>query len=661
MDSRRLIALALMLGMLVAPLAGAMGLGEAKVRSSLGQPLLIEIPLAGASASEIEEIQLRIGGQTDFERLSLSYDHAVAAMRLDTVQHDGQWWAQVKTREPFRQPIVEFPLTLFFRGDRVVRAYTLLVDPPNYRQAVNKPATSQRSSAPRRPRPAVKTGGAESPVGNASRSGIYRVRPGDTLWPIAQQFKPAGMNTRQMMDALLRDNPQAFINGNINLLRAGAELRLPGNVATSPVAASASPGPNPSASPSTSPNPSASAKPAPAEPPAAAKTRSGAGQNQQRDEKDRLQVVTEVPDATADQVDALRQRVLLTHEEVEKNRLEQQELRGELQTLKQELVHLERLVELKDEQIAALRAIVAQQQAAAALATKDTRPAPPAPAPAKAAEATASVTAELPPAQPFPWWWIVAPMVLLLAIVALMFYVLYRRTESHPNVRLADLPAISNAPPPPYSQPQPGRAAEQAASQPPQGSPQGSPPRASRTAPPEPAGQPQRPMASSASLLDESLAELPSFVMHGSGGDTGLASGNDETSREIGVEEHVSEEELAELAKQLDAESELAITELTHSTGAPAEANSDASGFDLSLDLDSGLDFDQASQLDADSAALDELEPSESDAELTLDMARAYLELGDIETAVELLQASLESATHPGLRGQIQALLDQYA
>lgn len=649
MDSRRLFALALMLGVFILPVAGAVGLGDAKVISSLGQPLLIEIPLPGASATKIDEVQLRIGSQADFDRLSLGYDHAVSAMRLSTVQHDGQWWAQLRTRQPFSHPIVEFPLTLMFRGDRVVRAYTLLVDPPNYRQAVTPP-TARKPPPPVRAKPSPKPRIEVAAARQTKSTGVYRVRPGDTLWPIAKRFKPAGMNTRQMMDALLRANPQAFINGDINLLRAGAELRLPGNA---PSDATDAAGPVPE-----KPLLAKTAKPAAAP--------SDPGQVKERD---RLQVITGAPDTDTDQMDSLRRRVLLTHEEVEKNRLEQQELRGELQGIKQELLHLERLVELKDEQIAALKAILAQRQAAASLAaqrteTTPTRPAAVLPPAQKMASEAPGITvaAEVPaapPVQPFPWWWIVAPMILLLTIVGLMFYALYRRTESRPAVRLADLPVISNAPPPPYSQAQRSKQADgEPATRHAEGVAPANEDTSAQQGRPDREKQPTPP--ASPSLLDESLAELPSFSLHGTAGDLDLRADSGGTPSQIGVEEHVSEEELAELAKQLDAESELAISELSNTTAPSDSPSNDASDLDLSLDFDRELASGPENGLELDSECPGSSESSDNDAELTLDMARAYLELGDTDTAVELLQSSLEIATTPALRGQIQSLLDQY-
>lgn len=54
-----------------------------------------------------------------------------------------------------------------------------------------------------------------------------KVRPGDTLSRIARANMPAEVSLDQMLVALMRANPGAFIRGNVNLVKAGAELAVP--------------------------------------------------------------------------------------------------------------------------------------------------------------------------------------------------------------------------------------------------------------------------------------------------------------------------------------------------------------------------------------------------------------------------------------------------
>lgn len=54
------------------------------------------------------------------------------------------------------------------------------------------------------------------------------VRPAETLSQLASRFRgEASVNARQAMIAILRANPDAFVDGNINALRAGVTLRVP--------------------------------------------------------------------------------------------------------------------------------------------------------------------------------------------------------------------------------------------------------------------------------------------------------------------------------------------------------------------------------------------------------------------------------------------------
>jgi len=74
---------------------------------------------------------------------------------------------------------------------------------------------------------AVSTGGSSTAVSVAS--GEVVVQNGDTLFEIAQRNRVDGVSTQQMMIALLEANQQAFINGNVNLVKAGSVLRIPGS------------------------------------------------------------------------------------------------------------------------------------------------------------------------------------------------------------------------------------------------------------------------------------------------------------------------------------------------------------------------------------------------------------------------------------------------
>ncbi|HUG22758.1 FimV/HubP family polar landmark protein, partial [Piscinibacter sp.] len=76
-------------------------------------------------------------------------------------------------------------------------------------------------AAPRAPAPAVVAQPAPAAVDE------YRVRRGDTLYGIAGRTQREGASLEQMLVALFRDNPDAFIADNMNRLKAGAVLSVP--------------------------------------------------------------------------------------------------------------------------------------------------------------------------------------------------------------------------------------------------------------------------------------------------------------------------------------------------------------------------------------------------------------------------------------------------
>jgi len=648
----------------------AVSLGEARVLSYLGQPLHVEIPLPGATEASVSAIRIRIGNEADFDRLALGYDYQVANLPVQIVRRGNQWFAEIRSRDIFNQPIVEFPLSL--RGDqgtRMVKAYTLLLDPPNY-VVVTPAAVASREPAPQ-------------PLTDE-----YRVRRGDTLWPIAQRVKPAGVTTQQMMMALLRENPHAFIDNNINRLRANVVLRVPANdtlAASNPVQARAEVDQQMDQWRSTPPASQAPAQAAPEEAPAT---------------QDQLRVLSQDVLEEAASEDSLEQQVLLTHEEMEKTRLEQQELREQISTLRDELDHMQRLINLKDEQIATLQSIVSAQQAAteqpqeAAPATvapeavegalpqadaglqapQDALPAEqdpaaaeaiaeqPLPAEEAAAEAAApEETAETesipqtretmtPAATPVqqptqqwvvPWWWLPVGV----GVVLLGVLLLRRRSTPDPEheTPLAELPTIVNAPPPPYS-----AAAHKTEHPAEDGEPGKSAPTPAKTD----RRVEEHDAVDESSLLDEPLSELgslPDEQDSRQSGESQFVIDNTPLPGEP-VEMPMSEDELAELAKALDSDAE---QELEQDLQLPLGGEN--LGGDDSIDrFWSTLDEQPVGQAPDASASSDS-----DDEDIIIDMARAYLELGDREAALDMLEQLLEKTDNPEQQARIQELIEQ--
>src|SRR6185437_14236421 len=110
-----------------------------------------------------------------------------------------------------------------------VREYTFLLDPPGMKVATG-PAPAVTAPVATAPRIEGKNTASAAPgVAASAGSSVsrYTVHRGDTLRDIANQFKPDQATLDQMLAALFRDNPEAFLCGNMNRLRAGATLAIP--------------------------------------------------------------------------------------------------------------------------------------------------------------------------------------------------------------------------------------------------------------------------------------------------------------------------------------------------------------------------------------------------------------------------------------------------
>ncbi len=257
------ILLAVVLTLLAVP-AWALGLGQLQVKSAPGQPLVAEIPIISGDPSELENLQARLASPETFRRVGLQPPGTEVRGLQFSVALDsrGNPVIRVTSVAPLQQPQLTFLLEVDWGEGRLVREYSALVDVPrtvaapiqpvqaptvapsntivrapttvsNPPQSTAAPATPQAAAAPPpanaitptapAPRPATPVPAPTAP----SIPGDYRVRTGDTLSQIAAGVGQDGHSLAQTMLALLRANPEAFIGDNINLVKAGAVLRMP--------------------------------------------------------------------------------------------------------------------------------------------------------------------------------------------------------------------------------------------------------------------------------------------------------------------------------------------------------------------------------------------------------------------------------------------------
>lgn len=239
----------LLLALLSPVCAMALGLGNIKLNSALNQPLDAEIELISASPAELDSLGIALASADAFASYGLDRPAYLLGMRFRVVR-DGSGGAivRVTTDQPVREPFVTFLIEADWARGRLLREYTVLLDPPVFMTeepapaprttpaapATTQPATGAVSREPSAPPPAASpsTGSAVTPAPSRMDAMSTRygpIRRNETLWTIASRLRPdQSVSVNQMMIALFRENPQAFM-GNINRLRQGAVLRVPSN------------------------------------------------------------------------------------------------------------------------------------------------------------------------------------------------------------------------------------------------------------------------------------------------------------------------------------------------------------------------------------------------------------------------------------------------
>ncbi|MGO4830477.1 FimV family protein, partial [Cupriavidus sp. 2KB_15] len=251
------------LGLLLAqPAAYAAGFGQLRVQSNLGQPLQAEIDISGVSAEEADGLSVKLAAPDAYARAGLTYLPAVSSLRLQVERRpNGSYVARVRSNQPISEPFVDILVDMTWASGKVSRAYTFLLDPagakptnqtfspttvvqagtPDESGGASVPAPAAapvpltaapaETAPPARPQaraPAPRPR-REAPAVATAASGSYTVQRGDNLSSIAGDAMQGqdGVSLDQMLVALYRNNPNAFVGGNMNRLKAGAVLKVP--------------------------------------------------------------------------------------------------------------------------------------------------------------------------------------------------------------------------------------------------------------------------------------------------------------------------------------------------------------------------------------------------------------------------------------------------
>ena len=227
--------------------AWSLGLGDARVESFLNQPLVTKIELITKPSDDLATISASLASAADYELIGASLDDISVPLAFSIEGSGGQAHIAVTSTYPISDPVVRLIIEVNWTGGRMLREYTLFLDPPTFSQpapaprieparpaaadqtAVQEQAAPQASdeAAPQRAVP-QSTAPAGRDTAALGTDDYGPVQSGDTLWRIAKDWSEgSGHNLNKVMLAIQRKNPRAFSRNNINLLQRGAILRMP--------------------------------------------------------------------------------------------------------------------------------------------------------------------------------------------------------------------------------------------------------------------------------------------------------------------------------------------------------------------------------------------------------------------------------------------------
>ena len=259
MMRNKLAKVVLTVGALHSGLVSALGLGELALDSTLNQPFRAEIPLRDIGGLSVDQIKVQLADASAFENAGVDRSQFLSTLQFKVELLNGEnGRIIVTTTGAVVEPYLDFIVEARWPNGKMIREYTVLLDLPVYADEAPlksvdvSTATVAPVSRPPEPAPAAPSvtesprelGGAigaadrAAPVPRsieqrqglpaAENSNEYRVQHRDTMWRIASQHRPSSyVTTQQTMLALVKKNPQAFVNGNVNQLKSGYVLSLP--------------------------------------------------------------------------------------------------------------------------------------------------------------------------------------------------------------------------------------------------------------------------------------------------------------------------------------------------------------------------------------------------------------------------------------------------
>lgn len=233
----------------------AAGLGKLNVNSELGEPLRADIELLSVTSEEMNSIVAAIASEEAYANQGIERPASHNNIKIEIVKNAaGISVLKLKSTQPISEPFLDMLIQVDWASGRLLREYTVLLDPPGYSSETagtpSRVVPSQTTQAPvvkstNSNNSSVATGTAtqdrQSNSSNRAKQTTnveldttsdfsgqeYVTRRGDSLAKIARDMKPEDISLDQMLIGLYQANPNAFDGKNINRLKVGKIIRQP--------------------------------------------------------------------------------------------------------------------------------------------------------------------------------------------------------------------------------------------------------------------------------------------------------------------------------------------------------------------------------------------------------------------------------------------------
>ncbi|MCK5876929.1 MAG: LysM peptidoglycan-binding domain-containing protein, partial [Candidatus Marithrix sp.] len=218
----------------------ALGLSHIQVHSKLNEPLKAKINILSIPKGKANVVKVELASLRAFRRAGLERPFTLKKIKF-AVQKTSKTSAiiNVSSQQMIKEPFLNFLVEVSWPGGRILREYTILLDPPLYKPALAKKLITRntlavqpkysplkKANTPKK-RPVKKRSTKKRVTSKSVKGGSYEVFKNDTLSQIAQRTRPQNVSLNRHMRKIYRANPSAFIRGNMNMIKSGRVLKIP--------------------------------------------------------------------------------------------------------------------------------------------------------------------------------------------------------------------------------------------------------------------------------------------------------------------------------------------------------------------------------------------------------------------------------------------------